>query len=866
MKNEEGIKQSIKELAALHPLIAQLRSSLVQHQQVEVVRADGERSQSIAIAAVAEEAEEALRESEARLRLALKATQTGIWDWNILTDSMTWSDNFESLFGLTPGIGSFRKAFLKHVHPEDRKFVIQSVTQAVKLKADCDIEFRTVWRDSSIHWIAGKGQVLYGDGQALRMVGTAVDITKRKQAEDRWRQQNEQERLVTEMAQRIRQSLELKEILRSTVSEVRQFLQIERVFIYRFEPDWSGIVAVESVDPDWSPILGAKIKDSFFGETSGRELYKQGRIQATADIYKADLSQCHVDFLAKLQIRANLVVPILQGEQLWGLMVANQCSEPRHWQQLEINLLKQLATQVALAIQQAELYQQAQTEIAERHRAEQKIREQAALLDISTDAILVRNLENKILFWNKGAENLYGWRAEEAIGKNANELLYKDSSQPKEAQKAVIQGEWYGELHKVTKDGKEIIVESRWALVRDEQGKAKSILTVDTDITAKKQLEAQFLRAQRLESLGTLASGIAHDLNNILAPILMSAQLLQMKIPDQRSQLLLKTLEANTKRGAALVKQVLSFARGVEGKHTTLQVRHLISEVKQIAIETFPKSIEIYTNVPQNLWTVCGDATQLHQVLMNLCVNARDAMPRGGRLSICAENLFVDQSYASVHLDAQVGPYIVICVADTGTGIPPDILDRIFEPFFTTKELGKGTGLGLSTVSGIIKSHCGFVNVFSDLGKGTQFEVHIPAVETGETLEAEELKLPLGEGELILVVDDEAVIREVTKTSLETHNYRVLTASDGIEALARYAEHGEKISVVLMDMMMPEMDGSITIRTLRKVNPQVNIIAVSGLASKENMSVVRAMGARAFLSKPYTAQELLKTLREVIGD
>jgi PAS domain S-box-containing protein len=498
----------------------------------------------------------------------------------------------------------------------------------------------------------------------------------------------------------------------------------------------------------------------------------------------------------------------------------------------------------------------------ERKRAEQKISEQAALLDVATDAILVRDLDNQILFWNKGAERLYGWKALEAVGKNVLDLLDgEQQAKLKQVQKILLQnGEWQGELHQLTKDDKEVIVESRWTLVRDEEGQPKSILVVNTDITQKKQLEAQFLRAQRMESIGTLASGIAHDLNNVLTPILMTAQLLEAEPQEERYQRLLPVLVANAKRGANLVKQVLSFAKGLEGKFTILQVKHLISEIKQIIKETFPKSLEIRTDIPQSLWTVSGDATQLHQVLMNLCVNARDAMPDGGRLSICAENQFIDRSYAQMHLDAQVGSYIVVTVTDTGMGIPPEILDRIFEPFFTTKELGKGTGLGLSTVMGIIKSHNGFINVSSVIGKGTEFKVYIPAIESTEAEVLEDTELPIGHGELVLVVDDEVAIREITKTSLEAYNYKVITACDGIEAIALYAEHRDEISIVLTDMMMPSMDGLTTIRTLRKINPQVKIIAISGLASGDKLAAVIGTGVKTFLSKPFTTQELLKTL------
>jgi PAS domain S-box-containing protein len=301
---------------------------------------------------------------------------------------------------------------------------------------------------------------------------------------------------------------------------------------------------------------------------------------------------------------------------------------------------------------------------------------------------------------------VYGWKAQEAIGKNADELLYKQEtlSQLQNNYKSLIEfGSWQGELHQVTKQGKEIIVASRWTLMRDEEGQPKSILTVNTDITEKKQLETQFLRAQRMESLGTLASGIAHDLNNALTPMLMTVQLLATKLPDERSQQWLSILETNIKRAADLVKQVLWFSRGLEGKRTTLEVGRLISEIKQIVKQTFSRAIEIRTDIPkQNLWTVFGDATQLHQVLMNLCVNARDAMPDGGILEISARNLWIDEYYVRMNIDAKVGPYVVITVSDTGTGIKREILDRIFEPFFTTKEVGKGTGLGLSTVIGII--------------------------------------------------------------------------------------------------------------------------------------------------------------------
>ncbi|MGE5445537.1 MAG: two-component system sensor histidine kinase NtrB, partial [Ignavibacteriales bacterium] len=342
--------------------------------------------------------------------------------------------------------------------------------------------------------------------------------------------------------------------------------------------------------------------------------------------------------------------------------------------------------------------------MTEHKQPEEKIHEQAELLNKVQDAILVRDFDDRILFCNEGALRLYGLcglvnEPEELIGKTAGEVLYKqDSSQLEEAKRITLEkGEWNGELFQITRDGKELIVESRWSLIRDNKGKPKSILAINTDVTNKKRLEPQLLRAQRIESIGTLAGGIAHDLNNMLHPIIMSLQWLQQRFTDEQSQRVLNALEASAQRGADLVKQVLSFARGLDGEHIPIRAKRLISEIEKILQQTFPKSIEISTDISEDLWVISGDPTQLHQVLMNLCVNARDAMPSSGRLSISAKNIIIDENYARMNIDAKVGPYIIITVSDTGVGIPPKVMDRIFEPFFTTKESGKGTGLGLST-------------------------------------------------------------------------------------------------------------------------------------------------------------------------
>jgi PAS domain S-box-containing protein len=507
-------------------------------------------------------------------------------------------------------------------------------------------------------------------------------------------------------------------------------------------------------------------------------------------------------------------------------------------------------------------------DITERKQREERLRELAAMLDKAQDAIMVRDLEGRIVYWNHRSERLYGWTPEEAIGKNVRDLVYNaDANQFEGAMRRVLStGEWMGELTQVTKLGKPVTVESRWTLVQDDDGRPRSILAINTDITEKKKLEAQFLRAQRMESIGTLAGGIAHDLNNVLAPVLMAVQMLRAKLEDQESEALLGMLQTNVERGSDMVRQVLSFARGVEGERVPIQPKHLLKEVVKVMRDTLPKNITVRIEVHEDLSAVSADATQFYQVLMNLCVNARDAMADGGVLTIKAENVTLDETYARMHLEANPGRFVLMTVSDTGIGIPADIIDKIYEPFFTTKEYGKGTGLGLSTAVGIIKGHGGFINVYSEVGKGTQFRIYLPAVGPGATQGTGEKtgELPVGQGEMILVVDDEAAIREIARGTLHAFGYEVLTAGDGAEAVALYARESGKIKVVIVDMMMPFMDGLATIRALQRLDAGVRVVATSGLPTDaKGIDAFRA-NVKSFLQKPYTAERLLITLADAL--
>ncbi len=504
----------------------------------------------------------------------------------------------------------------------------------------------------------------------------------------------------------------------------------------------------------------------------------------------------------------------------------------------------------------------------ERLSADTRIREQATLLEKATDAIIVRDLAHRVLFWNPAAERMFGWSAADALGQLTTELLHPDPDVFEAGVATLLQtGEWKGELNKQTRGRQSITLECRWTLVRDELGNPQSVLCIETDITERKKLEAQFLRAQRMESVGTMASGIAHDMNNILAPIMMSVELLKEDAKDEQTLETLNILASSSQRGADLIRQLLAFARGVDGQRVPVDVHALLVDLQRVMKDVFPKDVSFSVSAMHDLWKTEGDPSQLHQVFLNLCVNARDAMPHGGKLTIGVENVVLDDVYAAMNPQGRAGAFVAVSVSDSGTGMPAAMIDRIFEPFFTTKEVGKGTGLGLSTVLGIVKSHGGFVNVYSEEGTGTQFKVYLPA-QAGQK-EREETSLtqtmmPRGKGELILLVDDEAGVREIAKKTLVRFGYRVIEAPNGAEAVALYAQHQRDIALVLTDVSMPIMDGVALLAALQSFDPDVRVLISSGLPVNAGVAKAMESGATRFVSKPYTAERLLRSVYEEI--
>ncbi len=495
--------------------------------------------------------------------------------------------------------------------------------------------------------------------------------------------------------------------------------------------------------------------------------------------------------------------------------------------------------------------------------ADAKIREQAALIDKAHDAILVWDLAGTILYANPGAEKLYGWKLAEMLPDSARQMF---SAAPEAAEKARMatlrDGEWNGELAMQTRAGQVITVDSRWTLIRDDQSQPCALLQISIDVTEKKSLEQQFLRAQRMNTIGTLAGGMAHDLNNALSPVLLGTQLLRRKTTDAGDLKLLTMMESSTHRGAEMVQQVLLFARGRGGQFERIELPGLVNELEKMVRETFPKNITIEKFLPRDLRAVWGNPTQVHQVLLNLSVNARDAMPAGGQLSLVADNVELTEAEAAAIPEGKPGRYVSLAVADTGMGMPPEVKAKIFEPFFTTKGEGTGTGIGLATVARILHGHHGFLRVESEPGQGTSFEVFLPCAP--EVIPAfpqgEEAALPRGHGELILLVDDEVAICELVAGELREFGYRVVTAGNGADAIAVFRQHSQEVRVFVTDSEMPVMGGAQALVELRKLNPKLPAIFTGG-----EQLLDRPPGVFA-LTKPFALPELLGAINRTLNN
>lgn len=752
---------------------------------------------------------EELQWSQQRLALALEAASQGLYDLNVQTGEAVVNDTYASMLGYDPkDFHETNAAWLDRLHPEDREKVQQTYTDYIAGRLDeYRVEFRQRTARGDWRWVLSKGRLVERDdrGRPLRMLGTHTDITERKSAEAR---------------------------ILDTLEFAKTILNCSPVGVLVYGADGRAVTVNQTAAKMAGTDVAGMLRQNFRELESWR---KYGLLSAAEQALATGTQVVHrgpfqSSFGRSGWIEARMVPFSYQGAVHLLVLVSDE---------------------------------------TEKHRTLENLRQMETAVQAAPVGWVVTDPEGVIQWVNPGFTTLTGYPAEEVIGKTPR-ILKSGRHQPGfyAAMWATIKrGEvWTGEMFNQRKDGVQYHERMTIAPVRGEKGVVAQYVAIKQNITEQKQLEQQLARAQRLESIGMLASGIAHDLNNIFAPILLSLELLKLKYPMADARRMLDTIESAGQRGAGIVKQVLTFARGLEGERTEVQPKYLVKEMAQILGETLPRNIRVETDLAANLSPVLGDATQLHQVLLNLAINARDAMPVGGRLVLGACDVLVDESRAARNPPLKPGRCVAFTVTDTGGGIPPEVLDRMFEPFFTTKPLGKGTGLGLSTVYGLVRSHGGAVEVKTKVGEGTEFCVLLPAMPHGasdqDTARPEAVTIQ-GAGRRILVVDDEETIRIVTAAALQRHGFAVETAEHGADGLVKFLRHPGYAAVVT-DLMMPQMNGYEMAREIRRHDPRVPILASSGMTGDTGSSGpetgLAALGIKTLLIKPYAEDNLLRAL------
>ncbi|HEY0864423.1 MAG TPA: PAS domain S-box protein [Lacunisphaera sp.] len=753
--------------------------------------------------------EKRLRVSEERLALALESANQGLYDLNVQTGETVVNDTYATMLGYDPR--NFREtntAWRERLHPDDRDRVEQNFSDYIAGRLDeYRMEFRQRTASGDWRWILSMGRLVEHDDRArpLRMLGTHTDITARKSAEAR---------------------------SADSLAFAQAILRSAPVGVIAYAANGRAVIANEAAARIIGTDVAGVLQQDFRQIPAWRE---QGLLAAAERALASGQEVGHSgryvsSFGRNLWLEVRFVPFSYAGEQHLLLLVTDE---------------------------------------TERRRILDDLRLMDTAVRAAPVGWVVTDPAGVIQWVNPGFTTLTGYAPEEVIGRNPR-ILKSGRHRPEfyaAMWSAIKRGEvWTGEVFNQRKDGAQYNERMTIAPVRGESGAVEHYVAIKQDITGEKQLEQQLARAQRLESIGMLASGIAHDLNNIFAPILLSLELLKLKYPMADARRMLETIESAGQRGAGIVKQVLTFARGIEGERTEVQPKYLVKEMAQILAETLPRNIRVETELAASLSPVLGDATQLHQVLLNLAINARDAMPVGGRLVLGARDVLVDESRAARNPPLKPGRCVAFTVTDTGGGIPPEVLERMFEPFFTTKPLGKGTGLGLSTVYGIVRSHGGAVEVKTKVGEGTEFCVLLPAMPCASTTTApvQSDSAPVrGAGRRILVVDDEETIRIVTAAALQRHGFVVETAADGSEGLAKFRQQGP-FNAVVTDLMMPGLNGYEMTREIRRHDTAVPILASSGMTGDSGSAGpetgLGALGIKTLLIKPYAEERLLQAL------
>jgi two-component system, cell cycle sensor histidine kinase and response regulator CckA len=757
-----------------------------------------------------QQAQDELREREANLAEAQRVAKIGNWCFNLRNNKVRWSDELYRIFEIEkPDFDGRYESFVNLVHPDDQPRVLRTNFRARGDGAPFDLEYRVITPDRRVKTIREVGYAIRDDtGNVIRIFGTAQDITNRKKLEEALRQSEEKYRLVVQKAQ---------EGILVAQDHVIRFVNPKALEILaRSEQEVLSTPFTEFIHPD--------DRERIYGHHSRR----------------------------------------LRGEQFFGsyshrILTGDGAVK---WVQITANTISWEGETAALIFF---------TDVTDLKRADEERIRLVTAIEQAAEAVMVTDVEGTIVYANPSFGEITGYSREEVIGNNPRILKsgQHDDKFYKHMLETISKGAvWRGRITNKKKGGALFEEDGSISPIKDDSGRIVNYVSVKRDVTKEVSLQAQLLQAQKMEAIGTLAGGIAHDFNNLLQVTLGYSELmLQGRQPEDKDYADLQKIFQSAKSGAELVRRLLTFSRKVEFKPIPLNLNRQIVQVEGLLRRTIPKMIDIRMDLSDDLAEVNADPTQVEQILMNLAVNARDAISDRGKLTIATKNVTLDEEYCKIHVGAKPGEYVMLSVSDTGHGMTKETIQHIFEPFYTTKELGRGTGLGLAMVYGIVTQHDGFITCYSEVGLGTTFGIYLPAIESPmESVLSDSGIMPAFGTETILLVDDEEFIRDLGSRVLSKAGYKALIATNGKEALDLFEREGRNISLVILDLIMPEMGGKECLAELRKIDPQLKVLIASGYPVDTSMKESAELTAQGFVNKPFRMKELLRQVRKTLDE
>jgi PAS domain S-box-containing protein len=799
--------------------------------------------------------EEKLQRSEAYLAEAQRLSHAGSFGWRVSTGEIIWSEETYRIFQYDRTTTPTVERVLQRVHPEDAAQVKQTIERASQDGKDFEHEYRLVMPDSSVKYVHVVAHALRDESRSVEFVGAVMDVTERKRAEMLL---TGEKRLLEMIARGDSRAFNLEAFCR--LFEELSSGSLSSILLLDPSANRLRHGAAPSLPINYTEAIDGLVIGPSVG-SCGTAAYRAEPV-IVSDIATDRLWADYRDLALAHGLRACWSSPILSSNGRVLGTFATYYREPRSPTPQEHDVIEQITHLASIAV--------------ERKQSEDALREQAALLNLTRDTIFVRDVNDVIKFWNRGAEELYGWKKEEAIGRVSHDLIQTIFPAPLESITAELNraGRWEGEIIHTRRDGTKVVVASRWSLQRDDQGRPAATLETNNDITARKQvevekqrLEAQLRQSQKMEAMGTLAGGIAHDFNNILGAILGYGELAQKDVAEGSvtRRHLDQVMHAGG-RAKALVERILAFSRSGLGERVPVHVQSVVEETLDMLAASLPAVVRLEKALDAGNAAVVGDTTQLHQVVMNLCTNAAHAMEHGGVLTVAVDHIEMPERRLLSHGMLSQCPYIRLVVSDTGLGIPPTVLERMFDPFFTTKGVGEGTGLGLSLVHAIVADLGGAIDIASKVGEGTIFAIWLPVAGQVVRPVAEAVRdLPRGNGEAVMIVDDERSLVMVAEETLAALGYEPAGFDSSVAALQAFSADPRRFDLVLTDETMPDLSGTELAREIRRLRSDIPIVLMSGYSDARVTERAHAAGVSEVLRKPLVSRDIAEPLARALA-